>query len=249
MHKSSMGPIKWLFQALAYSLSRWPLFRLAPVREELLGQIESAGIRSLALAGAIGILAGTVIIDQSVGMVGAAAEVPVKLLGWTLFGEAGALAVVFIVAARVAPTMGADLALMRFRGEPGHLAALGIPVADYLVVPRVVALICASTLLGIYFMACTLLGGMLIASFLRDFSFLPQLMRFFEIVNPLSMLAAVLKCGLFGGVVALVSCYYGLAVERDAHRLSRAGSEALTRSLLALGVLDVGAVLLAALIE
>jgi len=249
MYKSNISSIKWLVHALFYSLSRWPLFRLPPVREELLRQLESAGVRSLGLIGAIGILAGTVIIDQSVGMVGAAGEVPVKLLGWTLFGEAGALAVGFIVAARVAPSMGADLALMRFRGELGHLAAIDIPVADYLVVPRVVALTCASVLLGIYFMACTLLGGMLIASFLREFSFLPQVAQFFEVVSPLSMLVAVLKCGLFGGVVALVSCYYGLAVERDANRLSRAGSEALTSSLLALGVLDVGAVLLAALIE
>lgn len=249
MYRSNMSLIPWLFQALVYSLSRWPLFRLPPVREELLNQLESAGVRSLGLIGAIGVLVGTVIIDQSVGMVGAAGEVPVKLLGWTLFGEAGALAVGFIVAARVAPSMGADLALMRFRGELDHLAAIRIPIADYLVVPRVVALICASVLLGIYFMVCTLLGGMLIASFLRDFSFLPQVAQFFEVVSPLSMLVAVLKCGLFGGVVALVSCYYGLAVERDAKRLSRAGSEALTHSLLALGVLDVGAVLLAALIE
>ncbi len=247
--KPNMSLIKWIYQALAYSLTSWPLFRLPPVREELLNQLESAGIRSLGLVGAIGILSGTVIIDQSVGMVGAAGEVPVKLLGWTLFGEAGALAVGFLVAARVAPNMGADLALMRFRGELEHLAAIKIPVADYLVVPRVVSLIFVSALLGIYFMACALLGGMLIASFLRDFSFLPQLARFFEVVNPLSMLIAVLKCSLFGGVVALVSCYYGLAVERDARRLSQAGSEALTHSLLVLGVLDAGTVLLSALIE
>jgi len=63
------------------------------------------------------------------------------------------------------------------------------------------------------------------------------------------MLVAVLKCSLFGGVVALVSCYCGLAVERDAKRLSQAGSEALMRSLLMLGVLDVGTVLFSALIE
>lgn len=245
--KSTASPLKWLSQALAYSLSRWPLFRLAPVREELVGQLELAGIRSLGLIGAIGVLAGTVIIDQSVGMVGAAGEVPVRLLGWTLFGETGALAVGFLVAARVAPAMGADLALMRFRGELEHLAAIRIPVADYLVVPRVVALIFVSALLGIYFMASALLGGMLIASFLRDFSFLPQLARFFEIVNPLSMFSAVLKCSLFGGVVALVSCYHGLAVERDAKRLSQAGSDALTHSLLALGVLDAGMVLFLAL--
>ncbi len=247
--KSNIGLVKWICQALAYSLSRWPLLKLPPVREELLTQLESAGVRSLGLVGAIGILSGTVIIDQSVGMVGAAGEVPVKLLGWTLFGEAGALAVGFLVAARVAPAMGADLALMRFRGELDHLAAINIPAADYLVVPRVVSLLFVSALLGIYFMACALLGGMLIASFLRDFSFLPQLARFFEIVSPLEMLVAVLKCSLFGGVVALVSCYCGLAVERDAKRLSQAGSEALMRSLLMLGVLDVGTVLFSALIE
>lgn len=247
--KLNASMVKWAGQALLYSLSRWSLFKLPPMREELMSQIESAGVRSLVLVGAIGILSGTVIINQSIGMVGAAGEIPVRLLSWTLFGEAGALVVGFLIAARVAPTMAADLALMRFRGELEHLAAINISVADYLVVPRVVSLIFVSALLSVYFMANTLLGGMLIASFLRDFSWLPQLARFFEIMNPLSMLIAILKCSLFGGVVALVSCYYGLAVERDAKRLARAGSEALTRSLLALGVLDVGAVLLSALIE
>jgi phospholipid/cholesterol/gamma-HCH transport system permease protein len=219
------------------------------MREELLNQIESAGVQSLALIGATGILAGTVIIDQSVRMAGAAGDVPVKLLGWVLFGEAGALAVGFLVAARVAPSMGANLALMRFRGELSRLEAINISVADYLVLPRVIALMAVNTLLSVYFMACALLGGMLIASFIRDFSFLPQLVRFFEIVNPLSMLIAILKCSLFGGIVALVSCYQGLMVERDAKRLGEAGSEALTRSLLVLGVMDVGGMMISALIE
>lgn len=182
-------------------------------------------------------------------MVGAAGEVPVKLLGWTLFGEAGALAVSFLVAARVAPTMGADLALMRFHGELNRLATINISVADYLVVPRVASLIFVSALLSVYFMACALLGGMLIASFLRNFSFLHQLGRFFEIVNPLSMFIAILKCSLFGGIVALVSCYQGLMVERDAKHLSEAGSEALTHSLLVLGVMDVATMTISALIE
>lgn len=243
------NPIKWLCQALVYSLSSLSVLKLRPIREELLSQLESAGVQSLGLIGAIGILSGTVIIDQSVRMVGAAGEVPVKLLGWTLFGEAGALAVSFLVAARVAPTMGADLALMRFHGELNRLATINISVADYLIVPRVASLIFVSALLSVYFMACALLGGMLIASFLRNFSFLHQLGRFFEIVNPLSMFIAILKCSLFGGIVALVSCYQGLMVERDAKHLSEAGSEALTRSLLVLGVMDVATMTISALIE
>lgn len=241
--------IKWLCRALLYSLSSVSVLKLRPIREELLNQLEAAGVHSLGLVGATGVLAGAVIIDQSVRMVGAAGEVPVKLLGWTLFGEAGALAVGFLVAARVAPAMGADLALMRFRGELNHLADIHISVADYLVVPRVISLTLVSALLSVYFMACALLGGMLIASFLRDFSLPHQLARFFEIVSPLSMLSAILKCSLFGGIVALVSCYRGLMVERDAKHLSRAGSEALTRSLLILGAVDAGAMMVSALIE
>lgn len=218
------------------------------MREELLNQIESAGVQLLALIGATGILAGTIIIDQSVKMAGAAGDVQIKLLAWVLFGGAGALAVGFLVAAKVAPTMGANLALMRFRGELNSLESINISVADYLVLPRVIALIVVNTLLSVYFIACALFGGMLIASFIRDFSFLPQLVRLFEIVNPLSMLIAILKCGLFGGVVALVSCYQGLMVERDAIRLSEAGSEALTRSLLVLVGIDVGGMMISALI-
>src|SRR5512135_1989704 len=145
-------PLKWFFQALAYSLTRLPVLKLQPVREEFLSQVESAGVQSLGLIGVIGVLAGTLIVDQSVRMVGAAGEVPVKLLGWTLFSEAGALVVGFLIAARVAPTMGANLALMRFRGELARLEAIDISVADYLVVPRVAALILVSGLLSIYFM-------------------------------------------------------------------------------------------------
>jgi len=238
----------WLFHALTYSLSHLSVFRLRPIREQLLNQLESAGVRSLGLTGAMGILFGTVIIDQSVRIVGATGEVPVKLLGWTLFGEAGALVVGFLIAARVAPAMGANLALMRFRGELERLAAINISVADYLIIPRVVSLIAVGALLSVYFMACALLGGMLIASFLRDFSFLHQLERFFEIASPLDIVLAVLKGSLFGGMVALVSCYYGLIVERDAKSLSEAGSDALTRSILALCVLDAVSVLLSAVI-
>ena len=236
-------------QALVYSLSRLPVLKLRPVRVEFLNQLESAGVQSLALVGTIGVFAGTIIIDQSVKMMGAAGEVPVKLLGWALFGEAGAIAVGFLVAARVAPTMGASLALMRFRGELSRLAALDISVADYLIVPRVTALIFVSALLSVYFMACALLGGMLIASLIRDFAFLPQLQRFFEVLNPLSMIIAIFKCSLFGALVALVSCYQGLMIDRDARRLSEAGSEALTRSLLVLGVTDVAIMMISALFE
>jgi phospholipid/cholesterol/gamma-HCH transport system permease protein len=246
--RQDTGFILWLCRALVYSLTSLPVLKLRPIREELLNQLESAGVQSLYLVGATGILSGALIIDQSVRMVGAAGEVPVKLLGWTLFGEAGALAVAFLVAARVAPSMGATLALMRFSGELKRLAAINISVADYLVVPRVSALMLVSALLLVYFMACSLFGGMLIASFLRDFSFLHQLGRFFEIVNPLSMFIAILKCSLFGGIVALVSCYQGLMVQRDAKRLSEAGSEALTRSLLVLGVMDVGTMMISALV-
>lgn len=237
---------KWLLHALIYSLSRLSVFRLRPIREELLSQLELAGVRSLGLVGVMGILFGTVIIDQSVRMVGAAGEVPVKLLGWTLFGEAGALVVGLLIAARIAPMMGANLALMRFRGELDRLAAINVSVADYLIVPRAVSLIAAGALLSVYFMACALLGGMLIASFLRDFSFMHQLERFFEIASSLGIILAVLKGSLFGGVVALVSCYYGLVAERDAKNLSEAGSDALTGSVLALCVLDAASVLLSA---
>lgn len=234
----------WMFRALAYSLSRLSLFRLPPVRAELFKQLEATGVRSLTLVGAMGVLAGTVIIDLSVRLAGAAGEVPVKLLGWTLFGEAGALAVGFLVAARAAPTMAADLALMRFRGELQQLAALDIPVADYLVVPRVVSLGLMGAVLGVYFMASALIGGMLLASLIGDFSFIVQLSRFFETVEPLGVLVAILKCGLFGGAVALISCYYGLMVERDVNRLAEASSDALTVSLLALGLIDAGGLLL-----
>jgi phospholipid/cholesterol/gamma-HCH transport system permease protein len=228
----------WLLNALLYSLSRLSVLRLRPIRKQFLNQLELAGGGALMLSGSLGILFGTVIFDQTVRMVGAASDVPLRLLGWSLFGEAGALVIGFLIAAKIAPTMGANLALMRFRGELDHLSEINISVADYLIIPRVISLSAAGALLSVYFMACALLGGMLIASVLRDFSFLHQLARFFEIVSPFSIVFAVLKSSLFGGTVALVSCYYGLVVERDAERLSEAGSDALTRSILVLCALD-----------
>ncbi len=234
----------WMLQALIYSLFGLSVLRTATIRNEFLSQLETAGARSLILSGAMGLLFGTVIIDQTVRMFGAAGEAPLRLLGWSLFGEIGPLVVGFLVAARMAPAIGANLALMRFRGELDNLAEINISIADYLVVPRVISLIAVGALLSVYFMASTLLGGMLLASYLHDFSFLHQLQHFFEIAHSSGMIFAVIKSGLFGGSVALVSCYYGLMVERDSQHLHEAGSDALTHCILALCALELLSALL-----
>jgi len=126
--------------------------------------------------------------------------------------ELGPLLTALLVLARVGTATVIELGTSRALGDVEALEALSIDPIHYLVVPRVIGLAVSIFSLTVYLILIALLSGYLFA-FIQDvplrptqyFSHLAEALRWQDFV----LLA--LKTTLFGAVIAIVSCFQGLA--------------------------------------
>jgi phospholipid/cholesterol/gamma-HCH transport system permease protein len=116
--------------------------------------------------------------------------------------------------------MTAQLGVMRVTEEIDALATMGVPLNLRLVFSKVLALTLAMPLLVLWASAMALFGGMLAAQMQLDLSiayFLQNLPRAVPLPN---LWIALAKGSVFGMLVGLVACHFGLRVKPDTESLS-----------------------------
>ena len=204
-------------------------------------EISRAGVRLLPMflffASALGFL----IIGQTVSWltrVGA-----INFLGGIMVivvvRELGPLLTALLVLARVGTANVVELGTARATGEVEALEALGIDPVHYLVVPRVVGMAVGMFSLTVYLILGALVSGYLWA-FIQDVPLLPG-DYFDQLAGSLSYLDFILlalKTGAFGFIIAIVTCYHGLAQPLQLNEISRATVRAVAQSTVACMLLD-----------
>ncbi len=93
---------------------------------------------------------------------------------------------------------------------------VGMALVHYLVVPRVLGCMISLFCMIIYFDVVALVGGFLVASTRLTMPFSLYLQFIFDSLAPLDLYLSLSKGLLFGGVIALFSCYHGLRARRAA---------------------------------
>lgn len=177
-------------------------------------QIHRAGVRLLPMASFLAFALGFVIIGQTVSLLSrvGAQNYAGLVMVTVVVRELGPLVTALLVLARIGTAIVIELGLARAQGEVEALEALGIDPIHYLVVPRVLGLALAIFSLTIYLILMALGSGYLFA-FLQDvplkpgdyFSQLAGALRW----QDFALLA--LKTSSFGAIIAIVTCYQGLA--------------------------------------
>ncbi len=137
-----------------------------------------------------------------------------------------------VVVAGVAGTaITADLGARKIREELDALQVLGVDPIKNLVVPRFLALMLITGLLDIYALLFGISGGigaeLLYAQPLGGF-----FATLFSNASTTELAASVLKCTLFGAIIAIVCCYKGMTATGGAAGVGRAVNEAVVLSLL-----------------
>ena len=137
-----------------------------------------------------------------------------------------------VVVAGVAGTaITADLGARKIREELDALQVLGVDPIKNLVVPRFLALMLITGLLDIYALLFGISGGigaeLLYAQPLGGF-----FATLFSNASTTELGASVLKCTLFGAIIAIVCCYKGMTATGGAAGVGRAVNEAVVLSLL-----------------
>lgn len=99
------------------------------------------------------------------------------------------------------------------------MSVMGIPQGFRLVMPRTIALAIAMPLLSVWTTLAALAGGMLAADAAMDVSPAYFIQALPAAVSMGNLVLALTKSVVFGGLIALVGCHWGLRVEPNTQSL------------------------------
>jgi phospholipid/cholesterol/gamma-HCH transport system permease protein len=250
----------------ALAIPRWlPLTRFVLARLEDAGEVFllmgsilrelPAGIRKVGLimiqmaAIGLGSMPLTIIVALFTGAVAAVQAsyqfrdyVPMIYLG-TVIGksvviELGPVLTALVVGGRVSAAIAAELGTMCVTEQVDAMETLGISPVRYLVVPRVLAALIMLPILTIFADIVAILGGYLVAVLTLDVSghtFTSGLRLYFKLQDVFS---GLIKAFFFGGIIALMGCYYGLRSSGGAEGVGESTTRAVAASCLLILIVD-----------
>jgi len=172
---------------------------------------EKAGANAVGITGLLGFLIGLILAFQTVAaMREFGAEVYVAdLVVIVLFRELGPLFTAFLLTSRSASAFAAELGTMKVNEEIDALATMGLDPVQFLVLPRLVAVLCIIPLLTVFNQLLGLIGcGLVMSSW-----GVPATIYLERIRNAATLtdfVGGLVKTFAFGALVAGVGCLRGL---------------------------------------
>ncbi len=202
--------------------------------------LEQVGLNALPIVGLLSFLIGVVLAYQGADQLrqfGAEIFV-VNLLGISILREIGILMTSIIVAGRSGSAFTAQIGTMKVNQEVDAMRTLGLDPVEVLVLPRVLALMVALPLLGVYANVVGLFGGALMAYFTLDIT-LGQFLRQLQLaVDTTTLFVGLVKAPVFALVIAMVGCYEGLKVTGSAESVGQLTTRSVVVSIFLVIVLD-----------
>ncbi len=213
---------------------------LAGPWRDVSGHLYHMGATSLPITALVGFLIGIVLaylMSQQLQRFGADSFI-VDILGLALIRELGPALAAILVAGRSGSAITAQIGVMRVTEELDAMRVMGIPHGFRLVLPRAIALALAMPLLAVWTILAALIGGMLATWFTLDIS--PQ---FFietlpQVVQPVNLFLAIGKSVLFGLLIALVACHFGLRIKPDTESLGQGTTASVVTSITVVLIAD-----------
>ena len=197
------------------------------------GHLYAIGATALPITALVGFLIGVVLAylsAQQLRQFGADSFI-VNLLGVSLVRELGPMLAAILIAGRSGSAITAQIGVMRVTEELDAMRVMGIPHGFRLVMPRAIALGIAMPLISVWTTLVALLGGMLAADISLQIS--PQ---FFinalpAAVAPVNLTLAMAKSVVFGILIALIGCHYGLRVKPNTESLGQGTTASVVTSI------------------
>ena len=204
------------------------------------GQIYHFGATALPITALVGLLIGVVLAyltSQQLRQYGAETFI-VNILGLSLIRELGPVLAAVLIAGRSGSAITAQIGVMRVTEELDAMRVMGIPHGFRLVMPRVLALAIAMPLISMWTSMAALFGGMIAADLALDISpsyFMSALPRAVPMTN---LWLAMSKSAVFGVLIALIGCYFGLKVKPNTESLGRGTTSSVVTSITVVILVD-----------
>ena len=206
----------------------------------LIHQVEETGINALPIVGLLAFLIGVVLAYQGADQLKRfGAEVfTINLLGVGILREIGGLITAIIVAGRSGSAFTAQIGTMRVNEEIDAMQTIGLNTVDVLVLPRIIGLVIALPLLTFFSDIMGLIGGAVMCYFQLGIT-IPAFMRqLSDAITVNTFMVGLIKAPVFAFVIALVGCYEGFQVERNAASVGQLTTRSVVEAVFLVIVLD-----------
>jgi len=242
LHELGEGALLWgrksidnlvFFGEVFFSLTRLLRGRARFRASDLLLHLQEAGIAALPIVTLISLLVGVIL-----AFVGA---VQLRLFGAEIYianavalgmaRDMGAMMTGILMAGRTGAAYAAQLGSMQVNEEIDALRTFGVAPVDFLVLPRLIALVLMVPLLTVYADLMGILGGALVGVGLFD---LPLTQYYQQTINSVPLVhfaAGLIKAAVYGAIVAVAGCLRGMQCGRSAAAVGEATTAAVVSAI------------------
>ena len=162
----------------------------------------------------------------------------VDMVGILVLREIGVLIVSIMVAGRSGSAYTAELGSMKMREEIDALRTMGLDPVQVLILPRVLALVCALPILTFLGSMAALYGGGLVAWLYGGMSPDIFIARLREAISVTHFQVGIIKAPFMALVIGIVACSEGLRVKGSAESLGLQTTTSVVKSIFLVIVLD-----------
>lgn len=160
------------------------------------------------------------------------------VLALSLSRELAPVLTAVILAGRVGSAFAAELGTMRVTEQIDALYILKTDPIDYLVIPRVIACCVMLPLLTISCLVMGLVGGLGVAQIMYGISSTVFLSSVRNFLAPWDLISAMVKAFVFGGLIGVIGCSWGLTTTGGAKGVGQSTTTAVVTSLLAIFIFN-----------
>jgi len=196
--------------------------------------VQQTGAQALGIVALISFLVGVIL-----AYIGAAQLVNfgatmyvADLVGIGMARAMGAMMTGIIMAGRTGAAFAAQLGTMQVNEEIDALETLGISAMDFLVLPRMLALILMMPLLTLYADLFGILGGLFVSVTTLDIGVIEYLHRTQEAVKIRHVMVGLTEASVYGVLVAVAGCYQGIKCGRSSAAVGAAATSAVVSGIL-----------------
>jgi len=149
-----------------------------------------------------------------------------NLVALAMVREMAAIMTAIIMAGRTGAAYAAQIGTMKVNEEVDALTTMGINPIDFLVTPRVFALILMMPLLTLYSSLMGILGGTVVGVMMLDVSLVQYVEQTLGAVQLNSLFGGLFKSLVYGVLVALAGCQQGMACGNSAMAVGQCTTKA-----------------------
>ena len=205
-------------------------------RQDLFLIIQECGFQALPIVSLISLLVGLILaFVGAVQLMMFGAQIYVaSLVGIAMVRVMGAVMAGIIMAGRTGAAFAAQLGTMQVNEEIDALKTMGISPMEFLVLPRIIALLLMMPLLCLYADLMGILGGLIVGVSMLDLNFIEYYNMTCASVRLKDFWIGLFQGSVFGILVALAGCLRGMQCGRSASAVGEAATSAVVTGIVAI---------------